>query len=70
MCMQVRGDPAGLNCHQVSADPVENRLEHCDALELGHCVVQDESAGAADRHGHQDRSPAGVEDLEIGLRTI
>ena len=60
MGVQVGGDPAGLNGHQVSSDAVENRLEHCDALELGHGVVQDEAAGAADRHGHQDRGPASV----------
>ena len=64
MRVQVRGDPAGLDCHQVTPDPVENRLEHCDAFELGHCVVEDEAAGTADRHGYQHWRPSRVQDLQ------
>ena len=63
VCVQICRNPAGLNCHQVTADPVEDWLEDGDALELGHGVVQDQAAGAADRHGHQDRGPSVVEDL-------
>ena len=63
MCVQIRRNSAGLNCDQISSDPVEDRLEDGDALELGHRVVEDQTTGAADRHGHQDWGPPRIENL-------
>jgi len=63
MRVQVCRNPAGLNCHQITPDTVENGLENGDTLELGHSVVKDEATGAADGHGNQDWGPAGVENL-------
>ena len=62
--MQVSWNPAGLDSHQVAPDPVEDGLEDGDALELGHGIVQDEAARAADGHGNQDRGPTRVENLK------
>ena len=63
MCVQVRRNPAGLNCNQIAADPVEHRLKNGDAFELGHGVVEDESSSTRDGHGNQDRGPTGIKNL-------
>ncbi len=65
MCVQIGRNSARLYCHQIATDSIENRLEDGNALKLGHGVVEDEAASAADRHSHEDRGPSGVQDLKV-----
>ena len=65
MCVQIGRNSARLYCHQIATDSIENRLEDGNALKLGHGVVEDEAASAADRHCHEDRGPSGVQDLKV-----
>lgn len=51
-CMEGRGDARSLHRHQVTAHPIDDRLEHCDALVARHGEVQDQAAHAGgERHG-------------------
>ena len=73
MCMEVCGDSTSLNCHQIATNSIENWLEDCNAFELGHSIVQDQSSSTADSHCYQHRSPACVQNLnknKILLRVI
>jgi len=55
--VEVRGEAAGLDSHQVATYAVHHRLEDRDAVKYGDSAAQNEAADATNNHGQKDRNP-------------
>ena len=60
--VEIGGDPAGLDGHQVPSGAVHDGGEHGDGREAVDGLLQDDAAAGADEHGEEDGGPAVEED--------